>query len=128
MGLKTMLRILYVEDNPDSIQPVKRIANHEGYELYTADTVKAGISIMQNHSPTLVLLDMQLPDGTAVDFTRQVREQGSTCPIVVITGYTIQKERDACFAAGCTDFLIKPVEVHTFIELFRHYNNQDRTT
>lgn len=124
-GIENMLRILYVEDNPDSFRPVKRIAAYEGYELYTAETVKAGLSIIQNHSPTLILLDMHLPDGTAVEFTRQVREQGLTCPIVVITGYTFEKERDACFTAGCTEFLIKPVEVHTFIELFQRYN-EDR--
>lgn len=118
-----MLRILYVEDNPDSLRPVQRIAAFEGYELFTADTLAVGLSLLRSHLPNIVLVDMLLPDGDGTDFTRQVRANGITCPIVIITGYAIEGEREACFEAGCTEFLVKPVEVGTFIELFKRYTS-----
>ena len=117
-----MLRILYIEDNPDSLRPIQRIAALEGYELFTAETIADGLSLMQVHRPTLILVDMLLPDGDGTEFTRQVRAQGFTCPIIMISGYAIPGEQEECFAAGCTEFLVKPVEVETFIDLFKRYN------
>jgi CheY-like chemotaxis protein len=68
------------------------------------------------------MVDMLLPDGDGTEFTRQVRTRGFTGPIIMISGYAIQGEREACFAADCTDFLVKPVEVSTFIDLFKRYD------
>lgn len=120
-----MLRILYVEDNPDALRPIQRIAMLEGYELFTAETIVDGLALMRVHRPTLVLVDMLLPDGDGTEFTQQARIRGFVCPIIIITGYAIQGEREACFAAGCTEFLVKPVEVSTFIDLFNRYNGAE---
>ena len=117
-----MLRILYVEDNPDALRPIQRIATLEGYELFTAETIADGLALIGRQPPTLILVDMLLPDGDGTELTRQVRAQGFTGPIIMISGYAMQGEREACLAAGCSDFLVKPVEVGTFIDLFKRYD------
>lgn len=116
-----MLRILYLEDNPEAIHHIERIAEVEGYELFTAETIEEGLRLLDLHRPNLLLVDMLLPDGDGTDFTRIARARGVTCPIIIITGYAISGEREACFAAGCTEFLTKPVEMSTFFELFKKY-------
>ncbi len=118
-----MLRILYVEDNPEALRPVQRIAALEGYELITTETIAAALSLLHTYMPTLILVDSLLPDGDGTDFTKWARAQGFTGPIINITGYAIQGEQEACFAAGCTEFLVKPVGMSAYIELFKRYDS-----
>ena len=115
------MKILYVEDNPESIYPIKRITDHFGHELLVGEDIKRGLALLSER-PDLVLTDMLLPDGDAITFTKQARSQWPTLPIIILTGFAMKGEREACFLAGCTDYYIKPVDVGVLIGLFKHYS------
>ena len=117
------MKILYIEDNLDAVHPIQRIASHFGYDLLLAETVVGGLSLLAE-APTLVLADMLLPDGDAIDFIRQARLISATVPIIVVTGVATDGEREACLEVGCTDYYIKPIEVDTLIALFKRYADE----
>jgi DNA-binding response OmpR family regulator len=114
------MKILYVEDNPDAVHPIRRIATYIGAEFLTTDTIEEGLRLLRQQ-PTLVLHDMMLPDGDAIKFIRQARLQGSTVPIIVMSGFSPEGESEACLAAGATAYYTKPVDVDVLVALFRKY-------
>ena len=114
------MKILYVEDNPDAVHPIQRIASYLHYEFLVAETIADGM-ILLSKTPNLVLVDMMLPDGNAIDFTQQARKLSATLPIIVVTGITTEGEREACLAAGATAYYIKPLDIDVLISLFRSY-------
>ena len=114
------MKILYLEDNEDAVANFRRITTFYKHHLLVADSVKVGLSMLDEH-PNLVLADMLLADGNAITFTEVAREQYPALPIIILTGYANPGEREACFAAGCTDYFIKPIGVNTLIDLFRRY-------
>lgn len=114
------MKILYIEDNPDAVHPIQRIADHFHYDLLGAETIADGLAMLAN-VPDLVLVDMLLPDGDAISFIRQARLLAPSLPIIVVTGIATEGERETCLAAGCTDYYIKPIDVNVLIALFKHY-------
>ena len=115
------MKILYIEDNPESIYSVKRIADYFKHELLVGENIRRGLELL-NEQPRLVLIDMLLPDGDAIAFTKQARDRWPTLPIIVLTGFAMKGEREACFEAGCTDYYIKPIDMAVLIKIFNHYN------
>ena len=114
------MKILYIEDDPDSIHPIERITSYLGYELLVANTIERGLAML-NERVYLVLADMLLPDGDAITFTKQARPQWPTLPIIILSGYANKGEREACFEAGCTEYYIKLPNVDVLMALFKHY-------
>jgi PAS domain S-box-containing protein len=109
------LRILVAEDNPDIQGMVKRALENYGA---TVDVVGDGAACLERVSTATydaIIMDLQMPvlDGYAA--TAQLRKNGFARPILALTAFAMSNEREKCVAAGCTDFLAKPVETHVLV-------------
>ena len=71
----------------------------------------------------LILLDMQMPrlDGFAA--TRQLRELGCEVPIIALTSFARDEERQRCLAVGCNDHIAKPVDRRRLLSTVSHWLN-----
>src|ERR1700694_332825 len=114
------MKVLYIEDNQDAVPHIQRVVEHLNYEFLLAETVAEGLAMLQQ-VPDLVLVDMILPDGDAIEFTRRARMVSTTVPIVVITGIVEDGEREICLAAGANEYYVKPMEIDALIALFKRY-------
>jgi DNA-binding response OmpR family regulator len=81
----------------------------KGYEVVVAEDGKQAVEVALADLPDLILLDLELPllDGLAV--ARNLLQHRQV-PIVVVSGHDPRKYRQAALDAGCTDFLLKPVD------------------
>jgi CheY-like chemotaxis protein len=104
--------ILLVEDDPLLRHAFRLLLEDAGYQVHEAGTAAQALDRAATEQPSLVLLDLGLPDRPGLEVARSITTQPETAGIrvVALTGRVGSRERDACFAAGCSHFFTKPIE------------------
>ncbi len=115
--------ILYIEDNPDNMLLVERLLLARGFTMLKAPNGTSGVAAANQHTPDLILLDINLPDIDGYEVARQLRASDTTrpIPIIAITANAMKGDVDKALAAGCDAYIPKPVnlrELWTNINLF----------
>ena len=99
--------ILVVEDD-DSIRRLLRISlKTEGYRVSEAKSATVALSLFDANAPSLVLLDLGLPDCDGMEVLSHIRECGST-PVIVVTARTQDDQKVSALDAGADDYVVKP--------------------
>jgi len=114
-GLLVGRRILLVDDNTTNLKLFRLTLGKAGAEVITAENGKLAVDAYARSSFDLIVMDMQMPimDGFAA--TGMLRERGARQPILALTAMSSGPDRERCIAAGCTDFLAKPVDLDTLV-------------
>lgn len=106
------IRILNVEDYAPSRYVRTRLLREAGFEVAEASTVTDALDVLQQQPVSLVMLDMNLPDGTGSDLCRRIRtnEQLATLPVLIISA-TARGELDRLdgVRSGANMYLTEPV-------------------
>lgn len=104
---------LIVEDHEDTRFLLRTILEMRGVRVIEADNGETAIALAESLQPDLILMDGTLPllDGFAA--TRRIRglASASDVPIVFLSGHAQPASEARAFAAGCTDYLVKPFAV-----------------
>lgn len=103
--------ILLVEDDALVREPMRSALESAGYRVLEADLVAVGLNEFRTKSPDLVMLDIELPDGSGLDFCRAVRAHKSLAktPVIMMTGRGGLEQKGEGFEAGADHYLVKPV-------------------
>jgi signal transduction histidine kinase/ActR/RegA family two-component response regulator len=117
-------RVLVAEDNAVNQKLVRRLLERLGLEVEVADDGAAAVRKALNarderNVHDLVLMDMLMPVVDGYEATRMLRDEGYPSPIVALTANTMAGDRDRCLAAGCDDFLAKPIERPELLRVLR---------
>ncbi len=108
--------ILVVEDNPHVTGAMRLLLESAGHRVSLADGVASAVAVCRTDPPSLMLLDLTLPDGDGLDALAILRGAGDQVPMTVaLTGDAGRDTRARCLAAGCVDVLLKPVPVRTLL-------------
>jgi signal transduction histidine kinase/ActR/RegA family two-component response regulator len=120
------IRILLVEDHPDTLRLLSRLMRGLGHEVATADTVAGGLSAAEGWSADgrpleLLVSDLALPDGSGIDLLRQIKrriaETGGEPPrAIVLTGHGMDEDIRRCREAGFDLHLTKPINFDLLAE------------
>ncbi|MCB2219870.1 MAG: LytTR family DNA-binding domain-containing protein [Bacteroidetes bacterium] len=109
------MKVIIIDDEErarKSIKDLLKISNSNVEVLAEADSVRAGIKAIQEHDPELVLLDINLPDGTGFDILKQL--DNIHFKIIFITAYEEYAVR--AFEFSAIDYLLKPLDPVKFTE------------
>ncbi|WP_455209866.1 ATP-binding protein [Kaarinaea lacus] len=101
--------ILLAEDNETNQQLLSLFLRKMGAEVSVADNGEAAVKLAQQNHFDLIYMDMQMPVLSGVDAVKMLRKQGYDQPIVALTANATNEDKMKCIAAGCNDFLTKPV-------------------
>lgn len=101
------MNILVVEDNELIVESLEYILKKEGYTVFLAKTKKDAIWNINNHQFNLILLDVQLPDGTGFEICKHIKEI-SDIPIIFLTGRGEESNIVYGLDIGADDYIIKP--------------------
>jgi len=119
--IKSLPRILCVDDNPDARALIRRLLEGEFIVLEAGDPLY-GIELAENTQPDLVLLDIHLPNMTGIDMAVRLRSiLPAGTPIVAVTADVTEKTRAQALAAGFAGVLIKPIDVGSFEKQVRAF-------
>ena len=104
--------VLVVEDHEESRKMLRVLLSLKGYEVIEAEEGERALELAKDKHPDLVLMDISLPvrDGLAV--YREMRNCASLgdVPIILTSGYSTDDFRQEVQAAGCQEFLVKPLD------------------
>lgn len=101
--------ILLIEDNVQILRGNERILQRRGYETMTAMTISEARERMAEKTPSVIVLDIMLPDGSGLDFMRDLRKT-SNIPILLLTGLTTPQDIVRGLEDGGDDYLTKPYD------------------
>jgi CheY-like chemotaxis protein len=107
-------RVLLAEDGPDNQRLISLLVRRTGLHVDLAEDGVQALHMVQQARDAgtpyeLVLMDVQMPRMDGLEATRQLRQQGPTCPIIALTANALIEDRQNCLNAGCCDFVSKPV-------------------
>ncbi len=102
-------RILIVEDHPDLLKEMSEVLIEAGYQVQTATKGADAMVLAQQSTFDLVLADIFLPDGSGIEFFRQIREHQPDLAGVVVTVHSSWELALDAWRAGFVGFLVKPI-------------------
>lgn len=104
------MRVLVIEDEKKTASFIKKGLVEAGYVVEVAESAAAGLTLTANSQFDLVLLDVMLPDGNGMDVARQIRNEGFSGFILMLTALRGTKDKVRGLDAGADDYLAKPFE------------------
>ena len=115
--------ILIAEDTDSNYILVKAILG-KSYHLERAKDGMEAVTMFEELHPDLILMDMKMPNLNGLDATKIIRELSPGIPIIALTAYAYEHDRQAALDAGCNDFLTKPYTQEILKELINKYLKQ----
>ena len=113
-------RLLYVEDTASNREVMAALIAETGATLALAATVREGLEKLRAEPCDAVLVDLQLPDASGIDFARQALASRPGLPILAVTAQTDAETRAECLAAGMLAVVVKPVDPAALFPLLAH--------
>jgi two-component system cell cycle response regulator DivK len=105
-------KILVVEDNKQNMRLIEMILNSKSYNLLMAEDGEAALDLAVREHPDLIIMDIQLPKISGYDIIKKLREmpEFSNTPIIALTAYAMEGDREKFIEAGCDAYLSKPID------------------
>lgn len=117
--------ILVAEDDEISFIYLNRMLNVYKLNLLRAYNGHEAVQMSEQHPEiSLILMDIKMPIMDGYQATRKIRETQPLLPIIALTAFAFSDDKEKAIAAGCTDYLSKPVKKENLLEIIRRYINK----
>jgi CheY-like chemotaxis protein len=118
-------KILIVEDDEQNVAVLQNVLELllAQEEILVARDGHEAIRMAYEHEPEVVLMDLSLPKLSGWEVTKSLRSNPRFrhVPILALTAHAMVGDRDKALAAGCDDYLAKPIEIDEFVRFVRPY-------
>lgn len=108
-----MTRILLVDDNEMNLDMLSRRLERRGFSVISAIDGRQALAKAYEAKPDLILLDMSLPEISGIEVAKELRTNAATAatPIIALTAFATEADRQRALEAGCNDYDTKPVDL-----------------
>jgi two-component system, cell cycle response regulator DivK len=115
--------VLVVEDNELNLKLLNDILEYHGYTVFTTRLGEPAVELARQHSPNLILMDVQLPDISGMEAARRLKgdEQTRTIPIIAVTAFAMSGDEAKILASGCNAYVSKPFNVVEFLKVVERW-------
>lgn len=116
-------RILLIEDNASNRQLLSEYLEHCGYEVLGLPDGSLLFQSLEQFQPVLVLLDLKLPGVDGFTLLKQIQQhlQWQHLPIVVVSAYAFDSDRQRALGLGARQYLVKPVNLNQLRQVVATY-------
>ena len=126
MGGHVNARVLVVEDDEPLRFGMVATLRAQGFDVIEAASCRRADEVVARDRPDVVVTDLRLPDGEAIDLLRSVRKVDPSILVYIVTGYGTIDVAVRALKEGAEDFLTKPVEMQTLIQFVRDATTRRR--
>jgi two-component system cell cycle response regulator DivK len=124
-----MAKILIVEDNELNAKLFRDLLEAHGHETVTTRDGIGAVELALRVLPDLILMDIQLPEISGLDVTRNMKADTRLrhIPIIAVTAFAMKDDESKILASGCEGYIAKPISIVPFMEVvesFLHKNRQ----
>lgn len=110
-----MFHILVVEDDPNARRLMRAVLERAEYTVSTVENGKAALECLDTRHVDLILLDVMMPGMDGYALTRELREAGSSVPILMVTAKQLPADKKMGFLVGTDDYMTKPVDTEEML-------------
>ena len=111
--------ILLIEDDTAVATSLKEALEAEGYAVTWTKLGSEGVRLAQEQQPHLIILDVRLPDGSGIDFCRQLRQHKLRQPILMLTAQKDELDKVLGLEMGADDYVTKPYGLRELLSRLR---------
>ena len=129
-GDRLVTRVLYIEDDDDSVYMLKlRFELLESFEILVAENGETGCSMALSEQPDIIIMDLDMPVMDGWEATRRLKSDPATkaIPIIALSALTLSGSREKALAVGCEEFEMKPVDFKQLIKKVQLLANRTPT-
>jgi two-component system cell cycle response regulator DivK len=121
--------ILIVEDNEKNLKLLRDVLQVKGYRTLEARTATEGLRLAREELPALVLMDIQLPDLSGITALLRLRADPLTqsIPTIAVSASAMQEDQEKITASGFDGYIMKPIELKSFLEQVERYVGKPST-
>ena len=112
-----MATILVVEDNPANMKLAIFLLESAGHRVLSATNAEAGLTLARGASPSLILMDIQLPGMDGLEAIVLLKQDAATraIPVIALTALAMKGDEERIRAAGCDAYIAKPMRYQEFL-------------
>jgi len=105
-------KILIIDDDPDVLETMAAVLETRDYQVLTALSGLEGINKASEEKPDLIIMDLLMPEVDGFVICKMIKENKEikNIPVILLTGTGMVGDLEKGFAAGASDFMIKPVD------------------
>ena len=105
-----MFHILVAEDDKHTRRLFQAVLESENYTVYTAQSGKEALEVIDREHIDLVILDIMMPEMDGYEFTRILREGQNNLPILMVSAKQLPEDKRKGFLVGTDDYMTKPID------------------
>lgn len=116
-------KILIFEDEPKNMKLLHDLLQRFGYEVVEAFDGDEGLKLTKTSNPDLILMDIMMPKMNGLDATRILKADDLTkkIPVIALTAFAMNGDREQAIEAGCNGYLAKPVDVKELLKTINEH-------
>jgi len=116
-------KVLIVEDNELNMKLFRDLVEASGYETVTTRSGLNALDLAREHKPDLILMDIQLPEISGLDVTKQLKADADlrAIPVIAVTAFAMKGDEERIREGGCEEYMSKPISVPDFIATLKRF-------
>jgi two-component system cell cycle response regulator len=120
------LRVLVVEDDPDSLELMTYLFRAFGHEAVGATSGDQALTLASSTSPDLIVCDLRLPGMDGFELLSHFKSQPSlqSVPVIAVTAYAMPGDRERVIGAGFDGYVTKPIDPESFVKQAEEFTSR----
>lgn len=118
--------VLLVDDEPDNLGVARKVLNHNGAEVHIASNGLEGLLVLEEITPTFILLDLSMPEMDGWEMLKVIRDKSnfSMMPVIALTAHAMSGDKERVLEAGFDGYIAKPFRILSLLEDIQHWLSQ----